>query len=211
MESYTKRWISSFFTVAVIASVFFILPPELKISHTPENKFVNPDSEISVVNVQKSIKKTEAIQKTENNAPVKKETVNEEVNAINKEQKKTEEIKTEEANSKDSEAAEAVAETENKTGELSASYKAYALSRIASKKYYPLSARTQGIEGKVKLHVIIDKEGKLALLEIINPSDSEILNTAALDAVKKSVPFKKIKGEIDQVDLKFTMDFSLDK
>lgn len=88
-------------------------------------------------------------------------------------------------------------------------YKQYALKRIASKKVYPLSARTKSQEGKVRIHAIIDFDGKLILAEIISPCDFEILNEAALNAIKKSAPFKKMNNSKRNLDFTFTMDFSL--
>lgn len=98
--------------------------------------------------------------------------------------------------------------TENEI-KIEEDYKQYVLKRIASKKVYPLSARTKSQEGKVRIHAIIDFDGKLILAEIISPCDFEILNEAALNAIKESAPFKKMKNSKRNLDFTFTMDFSL--
>ncbi|WP_407426287.1 energy transducer TonB [Treponema sp.] len=90
-----------------------------------------------------------------------------------------------------------------------ASYKSYALSRIESKKQYPYSARSKGLEGKVRLSVIISPDGSLKEAKILKTCGHEILNEAALNAVKKSAPFKKMKGGMSAMTLIFVMDFSL--
>ncbi len=89
------------------------------------------------------------------------------------------------------------------------SYKAYALKRIASKKSYPLKARATGQEGSVKLHVIIGQKGELELAEIIQPCEHELLNEAALLAVKNSAPFKKKPDTMQKLELNFFMEFKL--
>ncbi len=89
------------------------------------------------------------------------------------------------------------------------SYKAYALKRIASKKSYPLKARATGLEGSVKLHVVIGLEGELELAEITQPCQHELLNEAALLAVKNSAPFKKKPDTMQKLELNFFMEFKL--
>ena len=89
------------------------------------------------------------------------------------------------------------------------SYKAYALKRIASKKSYPLKARATGLEGSVKLHVVIGLEGELELAEITQPCQHELLNEAALLAVKNSAPFKKKPDTMERLELNFFMEFKL--
>lgn len=89
------------------------------------------------------------------------------------------------------------------------SYKAYALKRIASKKSYPLKARATGLEGSVKLHVVIGLSGELELAEITQPCSHELLNEAALLAVKNSAPFKKKPDTMQKLELNFFMEFKL--
>lgn len=90
-----------------------------------------------------------------------------------------------------------------------ASYKSYALGRIASKKAYPYKARTNGFEGKVRVRIVINPDGTLAQTDILEPSEHEILNNACLAAVKKAAPFKKMASGMSAMTLSFVMDFSL--
>ncbi|MCR4789573.1 MAG: energy transducer TonB, partial [Treponemataceae bacterium] len=83
-------------------------------------------------------------------------------------------------------------------GQLKAeeTYKTYVLKRIASKKSYPLQARANEYVGKVRLHLVIDKEGQVLLCQIIDSSSYEILDKAALEAVNKASPFKPMKDGV---------------
>jgi len=92
---------------------------------------------------------------------------------------------------------------------LLADYKAYALSRIASKKVYPVSARSKGLEGKVRAQLEIAPDGSVNQVKILSPSEYEILNEATLQAIKKSVPFKKMSFGARPLTLTFVMDYSL--
>lgn len=96
-----------------------------------------------------------------------------------------------------------------KISESIKSYKAYVLNRIASKKTYPLSARKKGCEGKVKIHLLIDRDGKILALEVCEPCDYEVLNNAALKSVEKAAPFKKMPAVMTSLDFIFVLDFKL--
>ena len=90
-----------------------------------------------------------------------------------------------------------------------ATYKSYALGRIASKKTYPYTARSNGFEGKVRVRIVINPDGTLAQTDILEPSEYEILNKACLAAIKKAAPFKKMASGMSAMTLSFVMDFSL--
>ena len=90
-----------------------------------------------------------------------------------------------------------------------ATYKSYALGRIASKKTYPYTARSNGFEGKVRVRIVINPNGTLAQTDILEPSEYEILNKACLTAIKKAAPFKKMASGMSAMTLSFVMDFSL--
>jgi periplasmic protein TonB len=60
------------------------------------------------------------------------------------------------------------------------------LGELQKKIEYPEVARRAGIEGKVIVRVLVDPNGRVKKA-VIQQSDSQMLNTAALDAVKKSV------------------------
>ncbi len=90
-----------------------------------------------------------------------------------------------------------------------ANYKSYVLGRIASKKKYPYSARSQGLEGKVRVRLTINSDGKLIDTELLQECDHEVLNEACLTAIKKSAPFKKMPDGQESLTVTFVMDFSL--
>ena len=90
-----------------------------------------------------------------------------------------------------------------------ATYKSYALGRIASKKTYPYTARSNGFEGRVRVRIVINPDGTLAQTDILEPSEYEILNKACLTAIKKASPFKKMESDMSAMTLSFVMDFSL--
>ena len=90
-----------------------------------------------------------------------------------------------------------------------ATYKSYALGRIASKKTYPYTARSNGFEGRVRVRIVINPDGTLAQTDILEPSEYEILNKACLTAIKKAAPFKKMESGMSAMTLSFVMDFSL--
>lgn len=93
-----------------------------------------------------------------------------------------------------------------------ADYKQYALSRIASRKSYPLTARAQSQEGRVRLRVEIGEGGRLIAYQVVESSSFALLDEAALKAVEKSAPFKPLTDDVKakQVVLNFYMDFTLD-
>lgn len=178
-------------------------------------------AERKVENLEK-IEKPKQVTKTENSikkfSEKKEEKIVETIEnpVIENENLKTDENSTQEelpSNSQTESKTEENANFENSLTEteikIEEDYKQYALKRIASKKVYPLSARTKSQEGKVRIHAIIDFDGKLILAEIISPCDFEILNEAALNAIKKAAPFKKMKNSKRNLDFTFTMDFSL--
>lgn len=89
-------------------------------------------------------------------------------------------------------------------------YKAYVKKRIAAKKIYPLKARAQGQTGNVKIQLVILPDGNLESVEIVQKSEYELLNDAALLAVKKAAPFKKMTDKMQKQEYTFTLEFTLE-
>ncbi len=58
------------------------------------------------------------------------------------------------------------------------------LQEIEKNKFYPLIARRMGIEGRVKLKIVIGKEGELLSVSVLS-SDSSVLKRAAVKTVKR--------------------------
>ncbi len=88
-------------------------------------------------------------------------------------------------------------------------YRQYVLSRIASKKTYPRSARIEKQEGVVRLQVVIGKDGRLMDCKIVSPCQHSLLNEASLLAVEKAAPFKRMPADMDTLTLTFAIDYSL--
>lgn len=89
-------------------------------------------------------------------------------------------------------------------------YKQYAKRRIASKKVYPLKARAQGQSGNVKVQLVIETDGSLSSVQIVQASAFELLNEAALTAVRKAAPFKKMVSGMKSQEYTFTLEFKLE-
>jgi len=58
------------------------------------------------------------------------------------------------------------------------------LREVERNKFYPLIARRMGIEGRVKLKIVIGKEGELLSVSVLS-SDSPVLKKAAVKTLKK--------------------------
>ena len=76
--------------------------------------------------------------------------------------------------------------------------------RIESRKYYPRSARKQGIEGNVDASFRLFKDGEVR--DITTSGAHRLLNHAASQAIKKSLPFP---APPDSIDLPKTIHFSM--
>jgi protein TonB len=73
---------------------------------------------------------------------------------------------------------------------------------------YPAEARAKGIQGKVKLHAIIGKDGSVSQLEVI--SGKPILSKAAMDAVRQwRYRPTLLNGEAVEVDTTIDVNFIL--
>ena len=228
IDSAKYRWMFSAFCTFLLLPVIYIL--FLRSFNEPSGSvFSNDvfDNPVSVVTVIKKRKKSVPVQKLEKKVAVQKESV------IAREPEKKEKIEetadepmdsqTEETsetetaeNTEESESTENISEnTEPSLSESEikalADYKSYALGRIASKKTYPYSARSKGFEGKVRALVVINTDGSVSKMELLDKCEHEVLNEAVLSAVKKSAPFKKLPEGQKDLTLTFVMDFSLKK
>lgn len=92
---------------------------------------------------------------------------------------------------------------------LESDYRQYVLQRIAAKKTYPRSARSKEQEGRVRLSITIQQDGSLGNLHVVEASPHSLLNEASLVAVQKAAPFKKMPAGMEELNLTFSMDYSL--
>jgi protein TonB len=53
---------------------------------------------------------------------------------------------------------------------------------------YPMLARRRGLQGRVVVRFMLDASGKAADLSTVESSGHEILDAAALEAVRRAVP-----------------------
>jgi periplasmic protein TonB len=70
-------------------------------------------------------------------------------------------------------------------------YIAYVKGQIAKHKFYPISAKRRGIEGRVGLKISIKPTGDILSLHIISSSGSDILDKSAIESVHAAAPFKQ--------------------
>lgn len=83
--------------------------------------------------------------------------------------------------------------------------------RIESKKAYPERARTRQIEGRTTVRFVIEPDGRVTGVQATGRSRSRLLDTAALEAVRKAAPFppppaRMFKGRLP---LEITIVFEL--
>ncbi len=82
------------------------------------------------------------------------------------------------------------------------------LLKVKVQPVYPKLAREKGIQGTVRLHTIIGKDGSIEQIEVI--SGQPLLVQAALDAVRQwKYRITYLKGEAVEVDTTIDIIFSL--
>jgi len=60
--------------------------------------------------------------------------------------------------------------------------------RVQESLNYPLAARRQGLAGNVELEVLLEPSGRVGAVRVIRSSSYDVLDDAALDAVKRLAP-----------------------
>lgn len=70
--------------------------------------------------------------------------------------------------------------------------------RVANQ-YYPEQARVQRITGDVRLMVIINSDGTVKAIRLLESSGSVILDEAAKQSVRQSAPYGKFTKEMDDI------------
>jgi len=61
------------------------------------------------------------------------------------------------------------------------------------------------LEGKVRVRVVINSDGSVVAMELLEKCEHEVLNEACLEAIKKAAPFKKMPEGQDLMTLTFVM------
>ena len=86
------------------------------------------------------------------------------------------------------------------------------LMRIEKAKYYPSVARKRGMTGTITCKFSIFPDGSVDDISIVNSSKYVLLNKAAVDAIKKGVPYPEFPSSYkenvftSQVDIKFYLN-----
>jgi protein TonB len=88
-----------------------------------------------------------------------------------------------------------------------ASYFSSIKKQIESVWSYPEQAVTRGLQGQLLLQFILDRSGKLVDISLVNSSEHEILDNAALDAVKTASPYNPFPEKIQKNKLKIIASF----
>jgi protein TonB len=84
------------------------------------------------------------------------------------------------------------------------SYRRKVYSRIASAKRYPYSARRAGMEGKVVVRFTISRDGELISVSVVQPCEYSLLNSDALEWVRRAAPFPPFPAEAEESSMSFT-------
>jgi protein TonB len=82
--------------------------------------------------------------------------------------------------------------------------------KIDRQKKYPDEAASMHKEGKVILSFVINLEGVIRDLKIVKPSPHEVLNEAALQAVRDSNPFLRPPSRLFKDDILIELDVTFD-
>lgn len=220
-----KRWIFCVLCTLVLILLVLALPFwNFHVTASVAESSIVSENAVSVVKVTQR-RKVKAVEKPK---PIEEKPVVKTTDAISspkeKEEEKEEKIEEEAVEETEENFSDSTEESQEKesAGEFSenpiiseevqkatTSYKSYALSRIAGKKQYPYSARSKGLEGKVRVRLVISPDGSISECRILQKCEHEILNEACLAAIKKSAPFKKMGEGMNAMTLTFVMDFSL--
>jgi TonB family protein len=85
--------------------------------------------------------------------------------------------------------------------------------KIANNTIYPPLARRRGIEGVVLVAFLITNKGLLRDIRLIDPSEYEILNRAAITTINSASPFLPFPESVDKKELwlKLALSFKLDQ
>jgi len=83
--------------------------------------------------------------------------------------------------------------------------------KIESRKKYPESAREKQIQGRVVVRFLITGDGQISSLEIVKSSRHDVLDKAALEAVRNAAPFPRPPADLfkDALRVEITILFEL--
>lgn len=76
------------------------------------------------------------------------------------------------------------------------SYIARVTSWLGQHKYYPLGARQSGIQGTVRLYLVINRDGEVLTLSVARSSGHPVLDQAAMQMVRRAEPLPAMPGSL---------------
>ena len=79
--------------------------------------------------------------------------------------------------------------------------------RIRANWVYPREAGDRGVEGQLLIEFHIAKDGRLESIELVHTSGTQILDEAALTAVKLAQPFPPVPDEISKANVAINGQF----
>ncbi len=96
---------------------------------------------------------------------------------------------------------------------LRRSYAVLLAAHLNRYKTYPLSARRQGLEGVVTLHLVVDREGRLTDARIDVPAELAAFNDAALSMLERAEPLPRFPPRMEATELvvRVPVSFKLDR
>ncbi len=72
-------------------------------------------------------------------------------------------------------------------------------------RYFPESASRREIEGQTIVRITIAKDGKLLASTVKESSGYELLDTAAIDIVRRAAPYPPIPKDVDGASIQLTV------
>jgi TonB family protein len=93
-------------------------------------------------------------------------------------------------------------------GELRRGFHGKIWQRVAKVKYYPRMARKRGFEGNPVVAFTLGKKGDLVDLKIIEASNYDLLNEAALETIRRGIPYPPIPEPLGKSSISFNLPIS---
>ena len=93
-------------------------------------------------------------------------------------------------------------------GELRRGFHKKVWQKVTKAKYYPRIARKRGFEGEPIVTFTIDKKGELTNLRLIEFSSYKLLNEAALETVRRGIPYPSIPKPLGSDSISFNLPIS---
>jgi protein TonB len=90
------------------------------------------------------------------------------------------------------------------------SYQAQVLAHLTRHRVYPLEARERGITGIARIQFALGRDGRVLSASLISGSGERLLDTAALDLVRRASPFPPFPAGVMQARMDFAAPIRFD-